>query len=235
MTARYLLIKHSQGWNVDRCCLWMERQGQAFDWCYPDSGQPLPDPQAYAGVIVFGGATSANDCGEHQWVRSELDFIERCVQLNKPFFGICLGAQMLARVLGSDIRSHSKGIKEIGFFRIDPTPCAGDFLPDPLHVMQWHSEGFDLPDGCTNLAYSEHFPNQAFALNDRIQGVQFHPEVNPAALAIWIERNKKRKPDMLCDTYRQRMLDDAQRFDSANSVWLDNFLDRWTGQTSQAA
>ena len=53
---RYLLVKHSEGWNVDRCTRWMDAHGVSVDWCYPASGQPFPDPAPYAGVIVFGGA-----------------------------------------------------------------------------------------------------------------------------------------------------------------------------------
>jgi len=65
MKERYLLVKHSEGWNVDRCCRWMEGNEKAFDWFYPLLGQPFPDPQNYTGVIVFGGAPSANDDDEH--------------------------------------------------------------------------------------------------------------------------------------------------------------------------
>ncbi len=233
-SKRYLLVKHSEGWNVDRVYRWMENSGHVYDWCYPASGQPLPNPAVYDGVIVFGGACSANDCSELSWIRAELRFIEQCVELDIPFFGICLGAQMLARVLGARIGKHPTDIREIGHCKITPTVDAGEFLIEPLHVMQWHSEGFELPAGCRRIASSEAFPNQAFRVSDRLIGVQFHPEVNPSVLRIWHERNRKRRPGQLNDADRAAQLADAVRYDASISTWLDNFLTRWTDPDTKA-
>jgi len=72
------------------------------------------------------------------------------------------------------------------------------------------------------------FPNQGFALSDSTLGVQFHPEVNPDVLAIWHERNKKRKPAQLSDEDRRLMMQDAYANDVAITAWLDGFLTQWT-------
>jgi len=186
MTERYLLVKHTEGWNVDRCCQWMDNNEKSFDWFYPFLGEAFPDPRNYKGVIIFGGAPSANDDKEHDWVRPELDFIESCLTHDVGFFGICLGAQMLARVLGSTISAHPDGVR------------------------------------------SDVFENQAFELNRRVFGVQFHPEVNPAALAIWHERNKARSPEQFNDEQRAAMMNTAVHNDAAVTQWLGNFLTRWT-------
>ena len=224
----YLFVKHSEHWNVDRCTRWMGRRDFDLDWCYPVNGDVFPDPSRYAGIIVFGGANSANDCAEHDWVKQELSFVERCLKHDVPFFGICLGAQMLARVLGATVRPHEKECKEIGFYDVLPTEEGRDFLQAPLKFMQWHSEGFDLPAGSRRIATGHDFPNQGFALSDTTLGVQFHPEVNPDVLAIWHERNKKRKPGQLSDEDRRRMMRDAYAHDAAITAWLDGFLTQWT-------
>jgi len=125
---RYLFVKHSEGWNVDRCTRWMQLQGITVDWCYPESGQPFPDPAIYRGVVIFGGATSANDCSQCDWVRDELLFVEQCLKTNVRFFGICLGAQMLARVLGATVQAHPAEEVEIGFCKVLPTAQGADFL-----------------------------------------------------------------------------------------------------------
>lgn len=229
-SKRYLFVKHSANWNMDRCTRWMEEKQFAVDWCYPVSDQPFPDPGQYAGVIVFGGANSANDCCYHDWVRRELVFVELCLKRDTPFFGICLGAQILARVLGAQVRPHDKEIKEVGFCRVDPEPEHSGFLDKPLTVMQWHSEGFDLPPGTQRIATGEEFPNQAYSLNEKILGVQFHPEVNAEVLAIWHERNRLRDTGRLTDEERARMMHDAHVHDAAVSQWLDGFLMRWTSQ-----
>ena len=232
----HLLVKHSEGWNVDRVCRWMERTGQPYQWCYPAAGQGLPDPAGHAGVVVFGGADEgANDCQEHEWVREELRFIEQCLLAQTPFFGICLGAQMLARVLGARVEPHPDGFDEIGFHRVDPTPAGHEFLPAPLAVMQWHREGFTLPHGATHLARTDAFPNQAFSMDHRVIGVQFHPEVNADALDIWHARNRARPTGVLNDAQRARQHADAIRHDAAITQWLDGFLSGWTAPDARVA
>lgn len=232
---RYLFVKHSEGWNVDRCTRWMELHGIAVDWCYPESGQPFPDPSLYRGVVIFGGANSANDCSMSDWVREELIFVERCLKADVRLFGICLGAQILARVLGATVQAHPSEEKEIGFSEVLPTTNGRDFLASPLTVMQWHSEGFELPPGAERIATGDLFENQAFRVSDRVVGVQFHPEVNPESLAIWHARYERKKPGALSDEGRRLMMLDAHRHDVAISRWLDGFLGSWTGRASQAA
>lgn len=227
MSERYLLVKHSEGWNVDRCCRWMDSNGKCFDWFYPLLGAEFPNPAGYTGVIVFGGAPSANDDDVHDWVRPELAFIEACLKEEVGFFGICLGAQMLARVLGSTISLHPEGLSEIGPSLVMPTEAGKHFLPEPMTVMQWHKEGFTLPAGAISLARSEVFENQAFQLSDRVFGVQFHPEVNPEALAIWQARNREKSPDHFNDEQRAAMMAKAELHDATVSAWLSGFLHSW--------
>lgn len=228
----YLLVKHSKGWNVDRCCRWMAQNQHPYHWCYPADGEAFPAPDDYAGIIIFGGAGSANDDKEVEWVRQELAFIEKTLKNEIPFFGICLGAQMLARVLGSNVSAHPTECKEVGFHQITPTSTAGDFLTEPLQVMQWHSEGFDLPTDCDLLAEGDEFPNQAFRHGESVYGVQFHPEVNPDTLAIWQERNKRRRPGQLDDAARAKQMEDALRYDQCNTEWLNRFLTNWTQRST---
>lgn len=230
----YLFVKHSENWNVDRCTRWMAKNDIPVEWCYPVSDDPFPEPQSYAGVIVFGGAPSANDCSDHEWVRQELAFVESCLKYDIPLFGICLGAQMLARVLGAAVRPHEKELREVGFLKVDPVPGEESFLSEPLTVMQWHSEGFDLPTGTRRIATGDDFPNQGYRYNDHILGVQFHPEVNPEALAIWHERNRKRAAGVLSDNDRTVMMSDAHKHDAAITRWLDGFLTHWTSLSASA-
>ena len=230
--APYLFVKHSPGWNVDRFSRWMQRAGHAVEYRYPVDGQALPEPEGYAGVVVFGGRWSANDCGTEDWIPRELAFIERCLAVDARFFGVCLGAQLLARVMGARVGPHPDGLREVGFHRVDPVPGGEGFLDAPLSVMQWHGEGFDTPAGCARAATSEHFPDQAFTCGERVAAVQFHPEVNPDVLAIWHERHRKRKPEDLSDAERATMRADALAHDAGVTAWLDATLARWTGDAA---
>jgi len=198
-----------------------------FDWCYPADGDAFPDAKKYSGVISFGGAVSANDGQSLGWIAEELKFIETCMKHELRFFGICLGAQLLARVMGARVMPHNDEIREVGFHRVDPTPQSGQFLQKPMMVMQWHSEGFELPESATCTAAGDAFAHQAFHLSEHVFGVQFHPEVNPQSLAIWHQRNKTRSSGVLSEEQRQVMMEDAKRYDDSNSQWLDGLLRRW--------
>jgi len=235
LAKRFLLVKHSEGWNVDRCKLWMEKSVHHYDWCYPASGQPFPSISEYDGVIIFGGAPSANDTQEHHWVVDELKFIESCLKHDKAFFGICLGAQMLARVLGSTVSLHPENLKEIGFCEVKPTAIGTGLLRQPLKFMQWHKEGFELPAGAKHLAYSDVFANQAFSISEHVVGVQFHPEVNLDVLRLWHERNKTRPTGVLDDATRALHVADAIECEQSITAWLDEFLSRWSQRAAKAA
>ena len=129
----------------------------------PRYGDPLPaDLADHAGAIVFGGPMSAND--EDDYLRREIDWIGVPLRERKPFMGICLGAQMLARHLGHRVYRHPQGKVEIGYHPIRPTEagrsCCDTLFPE--QVYQWHREGFDLPCGATLLAEGLEFEVQAF-------------------------------------------------------------------------
>lgn len=206
----------------------MDEQPCSFDYCYPASGQSFPDLMKYSGVVVFGGAFSANDETEHAWVRAEYDFIEQTLKHSIPFLGICLGAQMLAKLHGANVSHHPERIKEIGFHRIYPTEHSGSFLKEPMQIMQWHSEGFELPQGSKLLATNDEFENQAFSMGSRVVGMQFHPEVNPDVLRLWHERNKTRPTGVLTEVQRVEQMADAVRHDDEVTQWLNQFLHYWT-------
>src|SRR3546814_19197373 len=114
----------------------------------------------YDACFVFGGPMSANDC-HMGGIRTELDWIPTVLESGKPYVGICLGAQMLARVLGGSVGEHPEGMVEIGYVEIEPTDAGRDYFDGPMMVYQWHREGFALPDSCPVLARSAVFEQQA--------------------------------------------------------------------------
>lgn len=89
-----------------------------------------------------------------------------------------------------------------------------------------------MPHGARRLAATEAFPNQAFRLDHGVFGVQFHPEVNAEALAIWHERNRRRPVGALSEAERMAQLADAAVHDAAINRWLDDFLSDWTTPVS---
>lgn len=146
----------------------------------------------YSGVVPLGGNAHAWDEDGHGYLRHERELLEQAVERGVPVLGICLGAQLLARVLGAQVRST--GIHEYGWLEIRPTEHArGDplfgHLGGPVGVYQWHMDAFEIPPGAVRLAESELLPNQAFRYGSA-WGVQFHPEVDVETFEVWFGNHR---------------------------------------------
>jgi GMP synthase-like glutamine amidotransferase len=145
----------------------------------------------HSGAVIFGGPMSANDPDD--FVKQEIDWISVPLAEEKPFLGICLGAQMMAKNLGGRVDPHPQGAAEIGYYPIRPTDAGRQACPDwPCHVYQWHREGFDLPRGAELLAEGDLFEVQAFRYGPSAYAVQFHPEVTHAMMCRWTTRAHER-------------------------------------------
>ena len=108
-------------------------------------------------AVVFGGPQSAND-DDRPGVRLELAWLERvALPSGKPLLGICLGAQMMARVLGARVGRHPENLVEIGYHPIYPTAAGAAYFEGPTMFYQWHKETFEIPSGAVHLAHNDAF------------------------------------------------------------------------------
>lgn len=205
------------------------------------SGQPCPDPAAFGAVIVYGGYMSAYDDVRNPWIADELRYMEKCIKAGVPVLGICLGSQLLARLLGASV--YRSASPEFGFQRLRPTlagashpaiaaMCAGgptkavssDFL-----ALEWHGDAWDLPAGATRLAESAHWPNQVFSYGDKVLGIQFHLEFTFEHMAWAVGAEKDSIPRGPGCEDPQTFLADPGRFvelTRAMEALLDGFLGR---------
>jgi GMP synthase-like glutamine amidotransferase len=134
-------------------------------------------------LIIMGGPMSVNDENDLPWLKVEKQFVRSVIDAGKPVLGICLGAQMIANVMGASVYPNSK--KEIGWFSIHSVDSKEQNLfrfPGAAQVFHWHGETFDLPKGAHLLASSQACVNQAFQLGDNVIGLQFHLETTPESL-----------------------------------------------------
>lgn len=153
-----------------------------------DEGDPLPDWREFDAIVAMGGPMSANDDDTLPWLRAEKRAIGEAVRAGLPYWGVCLGVQLLAASLGA--RVYVGPAPEVGVL---PVTLTDDGLADPVFAglpreqfsLQWHGDTFDLPEGAVLLARSPLYPHQAFRWGSRAYGVQFHLEVSPQMAREW--------------------------------------------------
>jgi len=223
-----LMIMHQENSSPGRIGQILSSLGHRLDIRRPRFGDPLPDTlEDYAGVVMFGGPMSAND--DHlDFLRRELDWIGVALKEDRPFLGICLGAQMLARHLGAQVSPACCGSVEIGYHSVS-SECDTLIGRLPKRVFQWHGEGFELPSGARRLATAHGaFANQALAIeaNANALGLQFHPEMTYQMVCRWttLSEDELKEPGAHS---RQRQLRDHLGHGQAVERWLKTFLVRW--------
>jgi GMP synthase (glutamine-hydrolysing) len=154
-----------------------------------DEGDALPPWREFAAIVAMGGPMSVNDEAELPWLADEKRLIAEAVRAGLPYWGVCLGVQLLASSLGARVYRGEE--PEVGVLAVELTedgradPVFSD-LPPSFPSLQWHGDTFDLPDGAMRLAGSPAYPNQAFRF-ERAYGVQFHLEVSPAMAREWMD------------------------------------------------
>jgi GMP synthase (glutamine-hydrolysing) len=225
MPQPILIILHQERSTPGRVGYTLEHFGYRLDVRRPRFGDPLPPTlEDHSAAVIFGGPMSAND--DDDFIRREIDWIAVPLKEDKPFLGICLGAQMCARALGARVFLHPAGRAEIGYYPIRPTP-AGLALVDPWpeQVYEWHREGFDLPAGTELLAEGDMFEVQAFR-HGRSYALQFHPDVTHATMHRWMASGHDRLA-MPGAKPRDTHFADRAVYDYSARAWLSVFLERW--------
>jgi GMP synthase (glutamine-hydrolysing) len=220
-----LIVLHQEHSTPGRIGNVLRNLGFPLDVRRPRFGDPLPESMAgHAGAVIFGGPMSANDTED--FIRREIDWINVPLNEQKPYLGICLGAQMLAHLLGAKVGFHPEGHVEIGYYPIRPTELGRTMCtPWPEHVYQWHREGFDLPAGGELIAEGDTFPVQAFR-HGTGYALQFHPDVTHATMCRWTTRGHERMQLPGAKSRAEHFADRAVH-DLAARAWLASFLDHW--------
>jgi GMP synthase (glutamine-hydrolysing) len=220
-----LIVLHQETSTPGRVGNALRALGHGLDIRRPRFGDPLPETlDDHAGAVIFGGPMSANDPDD--FVRREIDWIAVPLREQRPFLGICLGAQMLAKQLGAKVAPHPEGRAQIGYYPIRPTAAGHAACPGwPDHVYHWHCEGFELPAGAELLAEASDFPVQAIQAGHAF-GFQFHPDVTYAMMHRWTTRGCER---LVLPGARERHhhFADRAQHDVAERAWLNRFLDGW--------
>ena len=157
-----------------------------------DSPPRVFAPEQISGLVVLGGPMGVYETEQHPYLAAELRWIEHAVAAGLPVLGVCLGSQLIAAALGSQV--YPSGTKEIGWSEIQLTAHALDDAlfcnaPRRFNVLQWHGDTFELPHGAVRLARGQGCENQAFRFGETVYALQFHLEATQAIIDDWFTRD----------------------------------------------
>ncbi len=228
-------VRHMPSVGLGNIAPWALRRGWEAQETRPYEGEAFPELEGIDLLIILGGPMGACDEHEHAWLRAELDFVERAIAAGTNVLGICLGAQIVARLLGARVQRHRH--PELGWHLVEPTvegkrdERLEPFFAPHLPVMQWHFDTFELPAGATHLACSAACENQAFSWGTSVVGLQFHPELTRDIVADILRRYDP-LPEGEFVSRADEMLDAArfERLAAANGRFLDNLVARAFGR-----
>ncbi len=169
---------------------WAKARGHTLTIVRSDEADSLPTTDSFDMLVVMGGPMGVHDVAEHPWLVAEKALIKSAIDAGKYVLGVCLGAQLIADVLGAKV--YPNIVKEIGWM---PVAIPDGALHKPvlaglnhaMTVFHWHGDTFDLPCDATHLMASGACRNQAFMYGSKVLGLQFHLEMTEQGINALIE------------------------------------------------
>lgn len=223
---KVLAIRHVKIEHLGLIEKYLKDRNFFIDYIDTAEGQTLKDPiENYNFVVVLGGYMGAYEEDLYPFLSYEFKIMEETLKKDIPLLGICLGSQMLAKVLGERVYKGKKG-KEIGFFDIEKVSDNILFsnFPKVFKAFQWHGDTFELPKGADRIFKNENYENQGFIYKNAV-GLQFHIEVDENMVKEWIE---KYKDEILEEKLNpNKIISDAKIYIPQLKELLYKFLDRF--------
>ena len=164
--------------------------GFAFRIVNLAKNEALPSLDEYKAIVSLGGPMNVYETDKYPFLTKEENFLKEALAERKPILGICLGAQILAKITGAAVEKTTT--KEIGWCDVELTQEASsdplfDGLGQRFSVFQWHEDTFGIPIGGRLLAKGAKCRNQAFRFGDCAWGLQFHPEITKDMIVEWLD------------------------------------------------
>jgi GMP synthase (glutamine-hydrolysing) len=154
-------------------------------------GDALPSLEDVDGILTFGGSQSVTNIENEPVLRDEVRLLRQAIDAGVPVLGSCLGGQLLAHAAGARVvRAPRRTVAWVEFEATgagDGDPIA-QALGSPVRGLHWNEDCFDLPPGAVELLTRNDQGVTAFRVGTNAWGVQFHPEVDAAALDGWYAR-----------------------------------------------
>ncbi|TVX93502.1 type 1 glutamine amidotransferase [Paenibacillus agilis] len=183
-------LQHVPFESIEQIGVWAEEKGHTITSTMVYENQHFPSAAEFDLLVILGGPMGVYDESSFPWIVEEKQFIQEAIQQRKFVLGICLGAQLIAEVIGGQVYKNEH--KEIGWFPVKLTEEAKQstifkYFPDEFVPFHWHGDTFSLPDKAKKMAFSKGCINQAFVYEDHVIGLQFHLESSDRSIQKLIE------------------------------------------------
>lgn len=185
----FLVLNHGSPGQLGAYRNALVTAGLAWHEVHAYAGDSLPDWRRFDGILALGGPMGVDDGRVSRWLVAEKLWVADAVRCGRPYWGVCLGAQILAWSLGAAVyrgREPEVGIRPITLTSAGVRDPVFGRLPLTLGALEWHQDTFDLPLGSVLLATSEHYPHQAYRWGPAAYGLQFHLELSPRMARKWL-------------------------------------------------
>ncbi len=222
---RFHVLQHATYEGPGEIALWAEKRGHEVRVTHLYRGDTLPAPSDFDALVVMGGEMNIYQDRDWPWLKAERAFVAATLSAGKRIVGICLGAQHIANALGARVTQNPEF--EIGWLPVRWTAEAGAAFPDlgaASTVLHWHGDTYNLPDGATRLAASDATPEQGFVVPGKCLALQFHMEVDPVLVQLYVESQEKWPAGKFVQVPAQ-ILSEAEKHCAANCRLLHGMLD----------
>lgn len=190
MIKRALVFQHMEDEPPGLYGEFLEGQGAQLDIRHLYRGDQIPDLGGYDLLLVMGGAMDVWEKDQYRWLSAEVAAIrEWTIARNRPYFGVCLGLQLLAEAMGGEVGkapAQEVGVMDVALTGLGRRHRMSKGLKRSMKVMQWHhAEVVRAPAGAEVLASSPVTPIQIMAVGSHILATQFHGELTPELIGRW--------------------------------------------------
>ena len=197
-----LMLKNNHTEGPGNMAAYMDVNSISYSVLEPDARVDLSVLREHDALVVLGGPMGVYERDWHPALMQAIKAAEAAIKLNIKVLGVCLGAQVVAHVLGARVykgeAGQEKGWHEIRLTEEGITDPAFSALGESPMVLHWHGDTFDIPEGATRLAGSEMYPNQAFAYGSNVYALQFHIEATREMIGDWFAD----EPDIIAGNAR---------------------------------
>lgn len=230
-------IQHVEFETMGTIVEWIAEKNHSLSTTHLYDNPKFPSVDDFDLLVIMGGPMNIYEYEKYPWLRDEKGFIKYAISAGKSVLGICLGAQLVADVLGAKVSKNK--YKEIGWFPVFATRQVRsenmllNGIPEKLIAFHWHGDTFDLPEEAAKLFESEACKNQGFAYKNRVIALQFHLEMSNRTIENVI---KNCKDELIEGTYVQSEAEmlDKDTFLKESKLLMFRILDNLEGVINQS-